>query len=59
MAHKTYELKMLFTIDDTNQHAVEIIAEMKEDILSGKAQRELTNAEDGVVKVMVTINEIK
>ena len=58
MATKTYELNIRFTLkDDSDDEFVEF----KNDILSGKMQREMLNNTNkiGFTKVTATITEIK
>lgn len=58
MAHKTYEFKMVFTVDDTNEEAMEVLADMQLGIASGKIQREMM--QDGkLVKAKITLTEVK
>lgn len=58
MAHKTYELKMVITLDDTNEEAMEVLQDLQLGIASGKTQREMM--QDGkLVKAKITLTEVK
>jgi len=53
---RTFEIKMIVTV--STERAIDAMIEMKYDILSGKAQREMYQ-EEGCDKVIMTFTEIK
>lgn len=59
MKTKTYEIKLVVDIDADNKEAFNQLHELKEHILSGEAQRELTDIQQGILKVSATFSEIK
>lgn len=52
---RTFEIKMVVTV--STERAIDAMIEMKYDILSGKAQREMYQ-EDGCDKVIMTFTEL-
>ena len=52
---RTFEIKMIVTV--STERAINAMIEMKYDILSGKAQREMYQ-EDGCDKVIMTFTEV-
>jgi hypothetical protein len=52
---RTFEIKMIVTV--STERAIDAMIEMKYDILSGKAQREMYQ-EDGCDKVIMTFTEV-
>lgn len=52
---RTFEIKMIVKV--STEKAIEVMLDMKKDILSGKPQREMIK--DGVEKVTITFTEIK
>jgi len=52
---RTFEVKMVVTV--STKKAIDAMIEMKYDILSGKAQREMYQ-EDGCDKVIMTFKEV-
>jgi hypothetical protein len=52
---RTYEIKM--TVKVSTEKAIEVMLDMRKDILSGIPQREMVK--DGVEKVIMTFTEIK
>jgi hypothetical protein len=52
---RTFEIKMIVTV--STERAIDAMIEMKYDILSGKAQREMYQ-EDGCDKVIMTFTEL-
>jgi hypothetical protein len=52
---RTFEVKMVVTV--STQKAIDAMIEIKYDILSGKAQRQLYQ-EDGCDKVIMTFKEV-
>ncbi len=58
MANRKYELKMVIVIDDTIESIVNQLEQMKTEILTGEAQKEMKQA-DGVSHVVMTLKEIK
>lgn len=52
---RTFEIKMIVKV--STEKAIEVMLDMKKDILSGKPQREMTK--DGVEKVKITFTEIQ
>lgn len=58
MAFKKYELKVIFTIDDSVESAVEDIKDMQKEIRLGIPQKDLIKNE-GFTNAIVTLKEIK
>lgn len=58
MAHKTYEFKMVFTVDDTNEEAMEVLQDMKLGIASGKIQREMMQ-DAKLITAKIILTEVK
>lgn len=52
---RTFEIKMIVKV--STEKAIEVMLDMKKDILSGKPQREMIK--DGVEKVTITFTEIQ
>ena len=52
---RTFEIKMIVKV--STEKAIEVMLDMKKDILSGKLQREIIK--DGVEKVTITFTEIQ
>lgn len=52
---RTFEIKMIIKV--STEKAIEVMLDMKKDILSGKPQREMIK--DGVEKVTITFTEIQ
>lgn len=52
---RTFEVKMILTV--SSDRMIEQMLEMKADVLSGQAQKELLK--DGVEKVKITFTEIQ
>jgi len=58
MANAKFELKVAMVIDTNIESIVNQLEEIKADILSGEAQKEMLET-DGIVRVSITLNEIK
>lgn len=58
MANAKFELKVVMVIDTNIESIVNQLEEIKTDILSGEAQKEMLET-DGIVRVSITLNEIK
>jgi hypothetical protein len=58
MANAKFELKVMMVIDTNIESIVNQLEEIKTDILSGEAQKEMLET-DGIVRVSITLNEIK
>lgn len=58
MANAKFELKIVMVIDTNIESIVNQLEEIKTDILSGEAQKEMLET-DGIVRVSITLNEIK
>jgi hypothetical protein len=58
MANAKFELKVVMVIDTNIESIVNQLEEVKTDILSGEAQKEMLET-DGIVRVSITLNEIK
>ena len=58
MANAKFELKVVMVIDTNIESIVNQLKEIKTDILSGEAQKEMLET-DGIVRVSITLNEIK
>ncbi len=58
MANAKFELKVVMVIDTNIESIVNQLEEIKTDILSGEAQKEMLEI-DGIVRVSITLNEIK
>lgn len=58
MAKAKFELKVVMVIDTNIESIVNQLEEIKADILSGEAQKEMLET-DGIVRVSITLNEIK
>lgn len=58
MAHKTYEFKMVFTVDDTNEEAMEVLQDLKLGIASGKIQREMMQ-DAKLITAKIILTEVK
>jgi hypothetical protein len=58
MANAKFELKVMMVIDTNIESIVNQLEEIKTDILSGEAQKEMLET-GGIVRVSITLNEIK
>lgn len=59
MAQKKFELKAVFTIDANDEKAMQEFEKIKNDVLSGKSQREMLESEGGLKDVKMTFTELK